>query len=440
MNAMIASALLIIAHNVLVADAHSNEVASSERIRWQGRVRRGDGGRVSFSWAGTQAMMTVRNASQVSMWLSSDFRNPSVSLFRVFVDRVPGLKIHVDDTADWKEYTLISGLDTSREHNITVYYATDPVSIDWNFDVSNCSTTIGSFATDGTFSPPPPERQRRLEFIGASVTAGDHFGFETVDGEDKCRGDHSGSFAALTCEYYQANCTTTALSGHGAWRNCCTNDDAPTMAGLTRRVIAGDASVLVDDDAFLPDAVVLNLGGNDERHITDSTTRESFVSAYISLLKDLADRHGGNRNLPIFVTIGPGDWHHTVDPLIFEAATQARDHGLTNVHFLNLTTIHLDGCQLHPGRQGHNQIFELLQEAIEEVLGWNGDAENLLTPPRRLGAENSRPAIVPTGYSARAASIGIPGLLLSLFGTAAVLCKRYSKASETNDDDASLEV
>lgn len=294
-------------------------------------------------------------------------------MFRIFVDDGPGVKIHVRGTK-WEDYLLVTGFDKSIAHNVTLWYATDPVATDWEWGVTNQRITIESFTTDGAFEPPPLARQRRLEFIGDSSMVGDHI--NTAEGVDHCRGDHSGSYPALICEHFQANCSTMALTGHSVYRNCCGDPDGATMVGLSRRIIAGDGSSLFDDSQFVPDAVVLHLGTNDARWIKNATDEQDFVNTYVSFLRELGVRHA-NSSLPIFCTIGPKPVPET-DFLVREVVAQYISRfGSHSVHFVNLTGAELDGCHNHPGWQGHRQVFDMLVGPISEVLGWNGTSSDV---------------------------------------------------------------
>merc|ERR1712187_923066 len=118
---------------------------------------------------------------------------------------------------------------------------------------------------------------------------------------------------------------------------------------------------------FVPEAVVLQVGGNDQRWITNQIMEENFVRAYVAFLTELTERHA-NTHLPIFVIIGPKP-HLVTDPLTLDAVTRARSSGLDGVNFLNATGTQMDGCQNHPGRKGHREIFNMLHEAMAEVLG-----------------------------------------------------------------------
>lgn len=75
-----------------------------------------------------------------------------------------------------------------------------------------------------------------------------------------CKPDHQGTYGAKLCEDFGANCTTTAISGKGLYANCC--DTNVTMDVLARLSLPGRQDMLFNDDDFVPDAVMINLGTN----------------------------------------------------------------------------------------------------------------------------------------------------------------------------------
>merc|ERR1711957_499033 len=119
------------------------------------------------------------------------------------------------------------------------------------------------------------------------ITAGNQ-----IDAGD-CLPDHSGTYGAKLCEHFAANCTTLAISGKGIYQNCC--DDDVTMSELYRRSIVGDPMSIYNDQEFVPDAVLLNLGTNDQGHAHGSAEWiEGFTQTYAEFLLNLTKVH---RNL-----------------------------------------------------------------------------------------------------------------------------------------------
>jgi hypothetical protein len=412
-----------------------------KHIRWQGRTLQTAKGMAVFSWEGVQAMMIVKDATSVATRLTSTFRHFNVSFFRVFVDDKPGIKVHIKSNS-WRRYILVNNLDPNSTHHITVWYATDPVSTDWNFDVSNQAITISSFITDGVFGPAPPERKRRLVFIGDGITAGDHI-LTKPSGFDHCRGDHTQTSGALMCEYFQANCSTLALAGYGVYKNCC--NDGPTMAELWKRINPGDPLYEFKFADFIPDAVVIHLGNYDANSITSKQQEVIFVKNYLSFLVMVTQRYFSS-DLPIFCTIGPKSVPQT-DMLVHDAVIRARTYGLTSVHFVSFIGMEQDGCDGHPGPVGNRQMFYLLKDPVAAVLRWNGSDKYIRDI---LEEENHHKFILGWKSLERLTSagipvwvfavvIGLPLMLLLCVDSTVLLRKRREYWRFTQDDDSSLE-
>lgn len=358
-----AVALTGLAFGVSAADSIS---ATSNLITWQGRTvreREVQEDVVNFSWEGVQAMINVQGATRMNMTLASTFAKAGAEpRFRIFVNGVLTTNLTVGQQSHaFTDYTLVTGLDSSVSHQVTVWYITDPVTLDWNM-LPNQWLSIKSFSTDGSFATPPEQRQRRLQIIGDSITAGNQ-----INKQD-CKPDHSGTYGALLCEHFKANCTTLAISGKGIYKNCCDSD--VTMSELYKRIIVGDPTLLYDNRGFVPDAVLLNLGTNDQGHVVDNITIEGFTQTYADFLVNLTQVHG-NPALPIFCGVGPITSVYA--PWVKDAMYRAQAKGVSSLYYLDFSSCTIDGCD-HPGWIGHQEMFEVAKPIISARLGWGMDS------------------------------------------------------------------
>jgi hypothetical protein len=75
----------------------------------------------------------------------------------------------------------------------------------------------------------------------------------------------------------------------------------------------------------------------------------------------------GNKALPVFAAVGPmtNDYQNATQAAIAQANAQGY-----NAHFLNMLVTPLDGCDGHPGRQGHANMAAAAQPQIAAVMGW----------------------------------------------------------------------
>lgn len=346
-------------------------------------IRQPEEDAVRFSWEGVQAMFNVDGATSIKMKLASTFTNADAEpRFRVFVDGVLATNLTVaQDSHDYTEYTLVTGLDSLISHQVTALYITDPITLDWD-NLPNQWLSVKAFSTDGSFGAPPAQRQRRLQIIGDSIIAANQ-----IDAID-CKPDYSGSYAALLCDHFEANCTTLAISGKGIYRNCC--DDGATMSDLYKRSIVGDPTSLYNNSDFIPDAILVNLGTNDvvSLNSSDPSTEwvEGFTQKYADFLVELIQVHH-NPALPIFCGVGPlvagADWLGATEYVkvaygrwVKEAMRRARVRGVASLHYVDFNGCAIDGCRTlpHPGWVGHRQMFEVAEPMMRKVLGWTPDS------------------------------------------------------------------
>lgn len=255
--------------------------------------------------------------------------------------------------------TVVSGLDASAQHNILLWYLIDPIALSWPV-ISKGNITLLEFLTDGTFGPPPPTLSRRLQVVGDSITAGNQINNVT------CQPDHSGTYEAYLCSHFGANCSTQAISGFGIFENCCTELENLTMSTMVRLTIPSDLSSVWDNSAFVPDAVLINLGTNDNgRNNGTQAWVDGFVNTYAQFLVNFTIMYN-NPKLPIFCEMGPIT--HTPYAWIADAMKIAASQGVTNTHVINYTTP-VDKCG-HPDYAAHEVMYTQAAPIIAEVLGW----------------------------------------------------------------------
>ncbi len=354
--------------------------SDSSHILWQGRKASNSDGSVSFDWEGVAAYFSVSGASTVSAFFSSTFLEkpqeerppssprflqdstfPKFGVYRIFVDGQRTADVTVFPGAG--EQVLVTNLDTSTTHNVSLYYSTDPVFNTWpNVMCPGCVQTVANISTDGTFLPAQQERERRILILGDSITAGNAIYrplCANASGDDL-----SASYGALLCDDFGANCTTLAVSSKGIYENCCDSLNT-TMKDFVLRRFAQDPSSVYDWTEFSPDVVLVNLGTNDSGHDSGPSWVANFTNTYVNLLVNLTVWLN-NPSLPIFCGVGPITERYM--PWVLSAMSLAANEGV-QTHLLNFTGPELDGCG-HPGPVGHRQMYEIARPIISQVMGW----------------------------------------------------------------------
>jgi lysophospholipase L1-like esterase len=225
----------------------------------------------------------------------------------------------------------------------------------------------------GTIENPPPRLERRIEFVGDSITAG--YGVEgdsptcpfSVATENVGR-----SYAAMVAEAVGAEMMITAVSGLGVIRNY--ND--PEMIGRDAmtvrygRALANEPVPLWNFQRWRADLVVINLGTNDfSTH--PQPTEIVFVQAYIDLLNDIRHQYPFASIMAMAGPILPDYAAGYVETAVHHMNSAQSDHHIHFLHMPNNLVMPDDyGCDYHPNVSGQQKIAAVLIPKIQEVMGW----------------------------------------------------------------------
>jgi lysophospholipase L1-like esterase len=336
--------------------------ASSNAVTYRGRTRVNADGSRSFDWEGVQADLYVTGATYVKLVLNETTAGV-ISRLKVNVDGYDVATLFVAP-ATYTSYLLAAGLANNQQHHLNLYNLIEPA----DENSYGGPLTIVGFATDGTGVPAPAPLSRSMQFIGDSITVG--FGAAGVGPctADILTEDNSITYGALLCANFTANCSTIAWSGKGLFENCC--DTGERMPQYFLQTLGGESySTDWTFSNFVPSAVVINLGTNDFccGHDTGPAWEAGFSAAYVDFIANITTSYYGNAALPVFAAVGPMSDLYMNATLAAIATANAAGH---NVHLLNLLVTPLDGCDGHPGRVGHYNMFAAGQPQIAAVMGW----------------------------------------------------------------------
>lgn len=222
---------------------------------------------------------------------------------------------------------------------------------------------------------PTPERERKIEFIGDSITCGygidapnEHYDFstETEDG--------SKTYAALIGKELDADINIVAWSGIGAY-SCYTSGDEPSqwklISGVYENTDTMHTSKKWDFSKWQPDVVVINIGTNDNswtRGIADRV--DTFGKAYYDFICQVREA-----NPDAYIICSLGAMGKELLPEIQEQVKQyTADTGDTQI-----TTFEFDmqngyrdgyGADYHPSAKTHQKMADKLAPFIAELMNW----------------------------------------------------------------------
>jgi lysophospholipase L1-like esterase len=333
-------------------------------LRYTGWFDRSRAEAARFAWPGTLISAEFTGTS-VKAKLSE---TQTLDQIRDF-DRI---MVRIDDEAP-KTFTLAEGLHVyplarglqNGRHRLSIWKRTEPAV--------GVITFHGLLLDPGASLSPVPRPERRILFVGDSITAG--YGNEgsgpfcpwTASQENS----HE-TWGAHAARELEAEFVAMAWSGKGVTRNCG-GPDPLTMPQIYERVIpTEEASPVIPHEAA--DAVVINLGTNDWcRGLPDQGT---FVREYEKLVQALRKRHP---KALIVLGLGPmlADDHppqaRTLTRSWLDTVKQARAaQGDANVELIELWYDPAEGvgCDYHPNVRTHARLGRELAALLRTRLGW----------------------------------------------------------------------
>lgn len=344
------------------------------KIQYSGRIDFEDPEKPSYSAAGAYITAHFRGDSILAA-IADEYLYGRRNYYEVIVDGQFVQKLAPEAGAD--RFMLADGLEPG-DHTLVLAKRTES---------SIGSTTFLGFEVTGVLLDPPAKPERRIEFIGDSITAG--AGVEAANNSPECSEDSWGepynnnylSYGPVAARALGAEYQVTAVSGIGLTVNYSQMYDARTMADVYELLYLEDEdSPEYDRSQFTPDVVVVALGTNDfspgdsERPPLEV---EPYIDAYVAFVERL---RGYYPEAHIFCLSSPmlGDgWpdeSYTSATSLKEtiAATEAHfsDAGDDRVHAFEVAKLSGQGCGTHPNVEQHATLGEELAEEIAAIVGW----------------------------------------------------------------------
>ncbi|WP_216589973.1 SGNH/GDSL hydrolase family protein [Streptomyces brasiliscabiei] len=349
----------------VVPPSQAAEARPATRFHTVGRVRRAADGTVRYSWPG----------------VSFEGRFHGTGIGVVLDDADNDYDVQVDGTTvatlvtPGRTVSWIDGL-ADRAHRVRVVKRTESP---W------AAGRFGGFvaAPGGAILPRPRARERQIEFIGDSYTAG----YGNVSGTRDCsaiggvnRNSNADlSFGALTARRLDADCQINAFSGRGMVRNYNGEPGTDFRTYYDRALLNVEGDVWRQPAGWRPRVVVIGLGINDfstplnpgEAWSATAELVAAYESAYHGFLDKLRARYGPRTFL---VVSAARLWNTTA----FEEATRrivaervGRGDGRVSHWYYDDPGLDHLGCDWHPSLHDHRIISGLLDTHLAALpLRW----------------------------------------------------------------------
>lgn len=234
--------------------------------------------------------------------------------------------------------------------------------------------TLVGVRVDGELSAPPALPERRLLFIGDSVTCGEALLRQPGCQKNENWWDPDHSYGVLTARALHAQFQLVCFGGKGVVRDWQGKTDVLNAPQFFPLVIPDDTTPTRWDMArYVPDAVVISLGTNDfNLSLGEFPERELFVATYVQFVNDVLEQFP---EAQIFLTEGaivnddePGAPQKTVlRQYLRETATRFKSK---QVGFVPASHYPGDTCDPHPTTEQHAAMSTDLTPVIADHLNW----------------------------------------------------------------------
>jgi len=369
----------------VAAGAETFVTAADPRVSLTGRHYTVPGGGVLFDWEAVTARVNVSGA----MYFKALVRVPAGSRSKFVIDEpwssaresggakdtdgfVLGDGLWADGAtaaADGTTTLYVAGLDHGTTYTIRVFHDLEPL-FHGAVAYGPGNATLLGFATDGAFAA-APALPRRLEWVGDSLTAG--FGSRGAAppcGATQITSSNFHSYSRLACDALGAACSVIAWSGKGMYENCC-DTDGETLPGYFRQTLGNEAfSQTWNFSAFIPDALVINAGTNDEgKNNGTAAWSDAFEGTFVAFVVDAVKVRYATPTMPVLLVQGP-----SLDSRLFASLTRiqaALAAAGVDAHYVSaVVDAPPDGCAGHPGQVNHVLMAKAFTSAAAKILGW----------------------------------------------------------------------
>lgn len=321
-------------------------------IQYIGRVDFSDSTKPVFWQPGVQVNFTFSGDSCAIILQDEQLWGTSHNYIQVIVDSVK------------KRQRLTKAIDTIWLRGKTGV-AAHQVSV-----IKNTEAGIGYIAVKGIIAREllgaPALKQRKIEFIGNSITCG--MGSDTSDipcGKGQWYDQHNAakSYGALTATALNARYHLSSVSGIGLMHSCCSMKI--TMPQVFDKISMHNDSLPWNFAQYQPDLVSVCLGQNDG--IQDSAI---FVNNYVRFLKQLRAYYPEAQFICVTSPMADEHLRTFLKNALAAVVQQLKQGGDNRVDIFVFENQYTAGCDFHPSLSEHRLIAEKLTAFIRQKMKW----------------------------------------------------------------------
>lgn len=302
------------------------------------------GSNVELNFYGTEASVTIKSTGE--------------NWFQAIVDGNVLSPFMVNSTST---INLVNGLPNGN-HKLVLWKRTEASQGEVQF--------LGFNFGQGKLLAPPAPLERKIEFIGDSITCA--YGNEGTSRYQNFTPKNENSYlsyAAITARSLNASANIIAWSGIGLTMNYG-GAGGPLIQDRYPLTLP-QSGVQWDFKSYIPQVVVINLGTNDFSTITPDKTK--FITNYNNLVAKVRTNYP---DAHIFCTVGPMLWGTGLESCrsyVTEVVNGFKSKGDLKVHFVEYpgqSESNGYGEDWHPSLITHQLMADQLTSEIKSKLGW----------------------------------------------------------------------
>ncbi len=333
-------------------------------IQYTGRIDFSDPLKPSFSYPGVSIKakfegtfidLIMRDYNTGLTYLGE----PDNDYYNILIDDKPVkvLKLNSRDTVYAAGKKLPEGI-----HTIEIIKRTE--SMVGQSDFLGFSIQAGK-----TLLPLPARPDRKIEFIGNSITCG--YGNEGLSQGEGFKGATENNylaFGAITARNLDAQYVAVAYSGIGVYRNFGGNR-LNTMPEIYDRIIPSDSLRKWNFKNYIPHAIVVDLGTNDF-YLGNKPDSAGFVNAYYTFINTLRQKNPQGK---IFCVLGPmmdGVSWKLIKNYISSLVKNYNIKGDKDIFYFTLTPCEGNGSDYHPTVDAHKKMAAELTPFLKSKMNW----------------------------------------------------------------------
>jgi lysophospholipase L1-like esterase len=347
--------ILILSANISFAVPHTGLKlfkANNPKIQYVGRIDFSDPLKPRF-WSPGVYIKAKFKGTDCTLLLNDEMSGDNHNYVEIAIDDAPPVRIKL--TGKLNVINAAHRL-ADAEHIITICKDTESGIGYLEFVGLKCKKLL----------PLPPKPQRKIEYIGDSITSGTGMDLSMIACEKGLWYDQHNaymSYGARTSRALGAQWHLTAVAGIGLTHSCCNMNIV--MPNVLDKVYLRENKMTWDFKRYQPDVVTICLGQNDR--ITDSTL---FCKAYVQLIDSVRIHYPKADIICLTSPMANDSLSMTLKKYLSAITNYQHQKGDKKVYKYFFSKRYHNGCGGHPDMDEHGQIADELTAYIKQVEGW----------------------------------------------------------------------